>query len=73
MKYTAINLMATTARGIETFEIFDRPDASFESSIESFLECCRDMDDDEVRYYQVLPAGTDGEYEMIDAEYGINA
>ena len=73
MKYAAINLMATTARGIETFEIEDHPDASFESSMKNFLECCRDMDDDEVRYYQVLPAGTDGEYERIDAEYGIHA
>ena len=73
MKYAAINLMATTARGIETFEIEDQPDASFESNMENFLECCRDMDDDEVRYYQVLPAGTDGEYEKIDEEYGIHA
>lgn len=71
--YTAINLMATTARGIETFEICDYPDASFENSMEDFLSCCKSMDDNEVRFYQVLPAGTDGEYERIDSEYGIHA
>jgi len=31
------------------------------------------MGDDETRFYQVLPAGTDGEYEKIDEEYGIHA
>lgn len=70
-KYNAINLMATTALGIEKFEIEDCPDASFEGCIEDFLSALRSMDDDEVRFYQVLPAGTDGEYEKIDAEYGI--
>lgn len=71
MKYAAINLMVTAARGVETFEIEDYPCASFENSVEDFLQCCKSIDDDEVFYYQVLPAGTDGEFELIDSEYGI--
>jgi preprotein translocase subunit SecY len=70
-KYNAINLMATTARGVEVFEIEDYPDASFEGCIDDFLSACRTLEDADVRFYQVLPAGTDGEYEKIDAEYGI--
>jgi len=72
-KYTAINLVATTARGVETFEIEDYPEASFERTMDDFLDCLRSMGDDETRFYQVLPAGTDGEYEKIDEEYGIHA
>jgi len=71
--YAAINLMATTARGVEAFEIEDRPDASFENCFEDFLSCLRSMDDDDVRFYQILPAGTDGEWEELDAQYGIKA
>lgn len=70
--YAAINLMATTARGIETFDIEDHADASFENCIDDFRSCLRSMNDDEVRYYQILPAGTDGEWEKLDEEYGIN-
>lgn len=69
--YSAVNLMATTARGIETFEIEDQPDASFESCLDNFRSCLRNMDDDEIRFYQILPAGTDGEWEKLDEEYGI--
>lgn len=72
-KYTAINLVATTARGVETFEIEDYPNADFERNMDDFLDCLRSMDDGETRFYQVLPAGTDGEYEKIDEEYGIHA
>ena len=69
--YAAINLMATTARGVEAFEIEDHPDASFENCLDDFRSCLRSMDDDEVRFYQILPAGTDGEWEKLDDEYGI--
>ena len=69
--YSAVNLMATTARGIETFEIEDQPDASFENCLDDFRSCLRSMDDDEIRFYQILPAGTDGEWENLDEEYGI--
>lgn len=70
-QFAAISLKATTARGIEAFQICDEPEAEFCGNLDSFLSACRSLDDDEVAYYQVLPAGTDGEYEKIEAEYGI--
>ena len=71
--YAAINLMATTARGVETFEIEDHPDASFENCLDDFRSYLRSMDDDEIRFYQILPAGTDGEWEKLGEEYGVHA
>lgn len=68
----AINLKATTANGVETFEIFDEPNADFCTSIASFLGMLQTLEDGEVAYYQVMPSGTDGQYELIDAEYGIH-
>lgn len=66
----AINLMATTANGVQAFEIEDAPDAEF-VSFGTFMYALRHLLDGEVVCCQVLPAGTDGEYEKIDAEYGI--
>lgn len=70
--YTAINLRATTTcLGIEEFEIFDHPDADFSPNVDVFLSIVKSLDEGDEAFYQVLPAGTDGEYERIDSEYGI--
>ena len=70
-EHKAICLVATVQRGIEIFEIEDDPDASFERSIFDFTAELAFLQDDEKVYYQVLPEGADGEYEILDNAYGI--
>lgn len=68
----AINLMATTANGVQVVEIEDFvPECAFVGSFGTFMYALRNLLDGEVVCYKVLPAGTDGEFEQIDAEYGI--
>lgn len=70
-EYKAICLVATVQRGIEIFEIEDDPDASFERSIFDFTAELAFLQENEKAYYQVLPEGTDGEYEILNDTYGI--
>jgi len=65
----AICLRATAAYGVEEFDIADYPEASFERNFDTFKDSLRSMDDE--MFFQILPEGTDGQYETIDAEYGI--
>ena len=69
--FNAINLVASVEFGIQKFEIEDYPEAEFISSADYFLKDCKTLQHGELIFYQVLPDGTDGEYERIDAEYGI--
>lgn len=66
----ALTLMATTSNGVEIVDIVDFPNAEMMTA-KGFLSELSTLGDDEVIFTQVMPAGTDGDYEMIDSEYGI--
>lgn len=61
------NLMATTARGVEEFDIVDYPEAEF-ISFRDFMDQLPNLDDDEVIYTQPNP----DQLEEVEQEYGIN-
>lgn len=67
----ALTLMATTSNGVEIVDIADYPLASM-MNVKDFLSELRYLMDEEVVFTQVLPAGTDGDFEMIESEYGIS-
>lgn len=66
----ALTLRATTAYGVEIVDIIDYPEAEMMKP-KDFLSELNTLDDDEEVFTQVMPSGTDGDYEMIDSEYGI--
>lgn len=67
----ALTLRATTENGVEIVDIIDFPEAVMMKA-KDFLSDLSTISDDEVIFTQVMPKGTDGDYEMIDSEYGIN-
>lgn len=67
---SALTLMATTANGVEIVDIVDFPEAQIMTA-KDFLSELSALSGDKVIFTQVMPAGTDGDYEIIDSEYGI--
>lgn len=65
-----VYLMATVANGVESVDIMDCPDADILKA-RTFIDSLDDLGDDEVIYTVILPNGTDGVFELIDAKYGI--
>lgn len=64
-------LMADTANGVQLVDICDYPEAEMMNPAD-FLGSLKSLDDGETIFTQVLPAGTDGNWEKIDTEYGIH-
>ena len=64
-------LKATVANGIEIVELCDYPEVE-QLAFRDFVSELSSLDDDEEIFTRVMPAGCDGLFEELDAEYGIN-
>jgi hypothetical protein len=69
--YDAILIRASTADGVTTEEFCDYPDAEI-TPFSLFIKGLKTMDDGKDMFALILPAGTDGEFETLDGEYGIH-
>ncbi|HDI3147834.1 TPA: hypothetical protein PMB01_001656 [Vibrio cholerae] len=68
---TELMLKATVANGVEVVELCDYPEVE-QLEFRDFVSELSSLDHDEEIFTRVMPAGTDGLYEELDAEYGIN-
>ena len=64
-------LKATVANGIEIVELCDYQEVE-QLAFRDFVSELSSLDDDEEIFTRVMPAGCDGLFEELDAEYGIN-
>ena len=69
-KFDAILLRANSIEGICTADIVDYPDAEI-LSFRDFKMLLEDQDEEDIFTF-VMPKGTDGEWELLDEEYGIH-
>jgi len=67
--YSCVLLRANSVEGIRVADIVDYPEAEI-MSVDTFRSNLKDADETDI-FTLIMPPTTDGDWESIDAEYGI--